>query len=127
MKGRESVLIVDDQRNWREVLSRLLEDEYDVQSVGSYQDAFRFVFDRETPFSVVIIDIRLNEMDIQNEEGMALARYLRELSASTSVIFLSGYGTISNMREAFRQLGAVDFLDKAGLDIADFRRTVAQL
>jgi DNA-binding NtrC family response regulator len=126
MEERESILIVDDQPNWREVLSSLLEEKYDVTSVGSYQEALHFLLERRTPFALAIIDIRLNELDIANEEGLRLLRTLRGLAAPTNVIVLTGYSSIRTAREALRDLGVVDYIDKGmfGHNIADFQETV---
>jgi len=129
MKKREAVLVIEDQPNWREVLSSLLEDEYEVTSAGSYIEAVRAILKRKTPFALALIDIRLDDRDSQNEEGLKLFRKLRELSVPTSVIIVTGYPTIRTTKEALKELGALDYIlkhpeDGSAFNLMDFRRTV---
>ncbi|MBN1483814.1 MAG: response regulator [Chloroflexia bacterium] len=124
-----AILVVDDQPNWREVFCTLLEDDYQVTSAGSYREALQAVLERKTPFAVAIVDIRLEDQDPQNEEGLALLAKLRELSSPTSVIIVTGYPTIRTTKCALQDLQALDYVLKypeggKAFSLADFRRAV---
>jgi DNA-binding NtrC family response regulator len=84
------IMIVDDQKNWRELLRILLEKEgflvTTVESFGECQDAFQ-----QDAFDVVILDVRLIDQDTFNVEGLALLHEIRAKSPSTKAVILTGY------------------------------------
>lgn len=128
---KQAVLIVDDQPNWQTLLSDILEEEYEVTSVGSYEDALRLIPGRYPPFAAAIIDIRLNDKDPQNEGGLKLFRRLRERNVPTSAIILTGYPSIRTAKEALQDLQAVDYVlkypeDGTSFDLKSLRKTVRQ-
>jgi DNA-binding NtrC family response regulator len=129
MKVREAVLVVDDQPNWREVFSSLLEDEYEVTCARSYEEAVHIALRRKTPFALAIIDVRLDDTDSQNEEGLRLFSKLKELSPLTSFMIVTGYPTIRTAKEALVNRQAMDYVlkypeDGSAFSLGDFRRTV---
>jgi len=128
---RPAVLIVDDQPNWRSLLADLLEHEFEVTCVGSYEDALAAISDRGIPFAAAIIDIRLNDKDSTNEDGLKLFRRLRDLTIPTKVIVLTGYPSIRTTKEALQNLEAVDYVlkypeDCTPFDWKGFQKTVRQ-
>ena len=64
----------------------------------------------EFPFQVVICDVNLPDKD-----GFHLLEWAVESSPDTSVIMLTGYGTIESAVEAIR-VGAFDYLTKPVID-----------
>ena len=64
----------------------------------------------EFPFEVVVCDVNLPEKD-----GFDLLQWSRENSPETSVILLTGFGTIESAVEAIR-MGAFDYLTKPVID-----------
>ncbi len=98
------VLIVDDEKNSREGLSRALRKTYDVLLAEGAQRALQLL--KDNAVDVVLSDVRMPGLD-----GMALLR--KALSAATPpiVILLTAYGTIEMAVEAMKQ-GAYDFLTK---------------
>jgi len=127
---RPAVLIVDDQPNWRELFSDLLEDEYDVVSVGSYEEALR-ALDRKPPFRVAVVDIRLEDRDPSNEEGLRLIEQINQRRAGTSTIIVTGYPAIRTIKMAFQDLKVSDYIEKypedgTSFDMRAFRRSVSE-
>jgi ActR/RegA family two-component response regulator/CHAT domain-containing protein len=112
--AKARVLIVEDQPNWRALFSDLLEDEYDVTSVGSYKDALE-ALKRDSPFRVAVVDIRLDDQDPSNEDGL---RLLEDLKGVTSVV-VTGYPTVRTTKKAL-SLGAHDYIEKYPEDGKDF-------
>jgi len=112
---RYYLLVVDDEKNTREGLRQALErEDRVVLTAADGRDALDRV--QERPFDVVITDLRMPRMD-----GMELLAGLKERSAGTAVILLSGYGTIETAVEAMRQ-GALDFITKpVNLDELEMR------
>lgn len=107
-----NVLVVDDQRSARHVLSKILAGISGVEVVqaASLEEARRAV--REHVLDVALIDLRLSD-DMRNRDGLIL---VAELIASTSIapVVVSGHADVSDFRDAFRA-GAVDYLIKDGL------------
>jgi DNA-binding NtrC family response regulator len=64
----------------------------------------------EFPFEVVICDVNLPDYD-----GFHLLQWTREHAPETSVILLTGFGTIESAVEAIR-MGAFDYLTKPVID-----------
>ncbi len=126
---RPAVLIVDDRPNWRALFSDLLEDRYDVTSVGSYEEALK-ALERESPFRVAVVDIRLDDKDVLNEDGLRLLEELREQGRpGTNFIIVTGYSTIRTVEKALRQIGVFAYIEKypedgKPFDYASFRRVV---
>lgn len=130
MKKRDhNVLIVDDSQNWRDFLTMVLEDAYSIRSAATYVEALRLLQEHKPPFDVAIIDIRLDDADADNEDGIRLLRDIRRLETGTRVIVLTGYPDLQTSKKALRYLGAFEYLEKypskeRGLDIDDLRQVV---
>ncbi len=127
-EGKPAVLIVDDQPNWRSLFSDLLEDEYEVVGVGSYEEALR-ALERDPPFRVAVVDIRLDDKDSGNEDGLRLIERINAERGAPKTIVVTGYPTLRTTRIAFRELGVFDYIEKypesgKGFDPVGFRKTV---
>ena len=70
-----SVLIVDDQDNWRDLLKEVLEKELEVIMAESYSEALDAISKRANPFHVVVTDMRLKDGQLGNEDGVKLIEY----------------------------------------------------
>jgi DNA-binding NtrC family response regulator len=131
MSKRRSLLVVDDNRNWRELLTMLFADEYDISAAETYEQASLLLKEHRPPFEVAIIDIRLIDTDANNEDGLRLLRSIQELGTGTRAIVLTGYPDLRTGKIALRDLGAYDYLEKypakgGGLDIDALRQMVHQ-
>ncbi len=103
--GKQTVLLVDDEKNIRRTLRMVLETEgYAVAEAESAEDALR-VLEGE-PVDLGIFDIRLPGMD-----GLTLLAKARELWRDLPVIVISGHADTPEIVEAMRR-GAVDFFSK---------------
>ena len=99
-----TILIVDDERNVRESLGRLLRDDYNVLLAEDGRTALQLL--AANAVDVVLSDIRMPGMD-----GLELLAAIRERFPAVAVIMLSAYGDIETAVEAMRR-GAADFLAK---------------
>jgi ActR/RegA family two-component response regulator len=108
-KGR--VLIVEDTTHWQDIFSETLTAQgYDVKLAGNYAEAKEIIFRRS--FELAIVDIRLSEGDVSNQDGMQVLREIRNTKEPTSIIIVSGYATVGLTVEAFEDFGVFKFLEK---------------
>ena len=113
---RERVLLVEDDRGLRELLTEELEDAtIPVTAVDSAEAALQAM--REVQPDLVVSDLRLPGMD-----GMELLREVRELPHAPAFLIITGFGTISQAVEALKA-GADEFLTKP-LDLEHFLLSV---
>ena len=102
-----SILVVDDERDIRESLKGILEDEgYKVLLAASGEACLEELKKRSC--EVILLDIWLPGMD-----GLDTLARIRELPADDApeVVMISGHGTIETAVRATK-LGAFDFLEK---------------
>jgi two-component system response regulator HydG len=99
------VLIVDDQRNMRMTTGFVLRQAgCVVEEAESGEAALQRLL--EEPFDVVLTDLRMEPLD-----GLAVLRGALEVSPTTQVVVMTGYGTVESAVEAM-QLGAYDYITK---------------
>jgi len=95
------VLVVDDLPDVRVTLSGLLSDEgYQVRSASSSAEALHLL-DAER-FHVAILDIRLDESDEANQDGLQLMHKIQEIDPNVAIIMLTGYATVKTIQEALQ-------------------------
>jgi DNA-binding NtrC family response regulator len=101
----ESVLLVDDEPEFTQVLSQRMESRgIAVDTATSGREALEKA--RGKSYDAIILDLAMPEMD-----GMDTLRHLLEDNPDLQVILLTGYATLEKGVEAIR-LGAMDFLEK---------------
>jgi len=98
------VLVVDDEYGPRESIAFTLSSEFVVETAGRASDALAKI--RETAFSVIVLDIRMPEMD-----GIKALEKLRKLDPDVAVIMLTGYGTLLTAQQSM-VAGASQYLRK---------------
>ncbi len=99
------VLIVDDQRNMRTTTALVLRQAgYDVAEAESGEAALSRLL--AEPFDVVLTDLKMAPLD-----GLAVLRGALDISPTTQVIVMTGYGTVESAVAAMQQ-GAHDYLSK---------------
>ena len=90
VKHTHTILVVDDIPDWRETIKDLLEDEgYIVVIAESIVEAEEKL--KEMSFELAVLDMRLDESDESNIEGLdKLARTIRDnYSHMKTIIFIS--------------------------------------
>lgn len=111
------ILIVDDEKTLRHFLKLQLQDHgYEVAEAATGKQALS-LFDSGI-FDVALVDLHLTDMD-----GLDIIRHLKKVSPQTSVIVLTGHGTLDSAIQALRQ-GAHDYLLKP-CDTTKLLRSVA--
>ena len=106
------ILVVDDEKNQRDILQLILNGErdadgnplYDIKTAASGQEALR-TFKNEN-FDLVLTDLKMSGMD-----GIQLLNEISQLDSSLPVILMTAHGSIETVKEALRG-GAFDYLSK---------------
>ena len=99
------ILVIDDDVSFCIMLKTFLEKKgYKVTNAFSFQEAQQAV-DKEN-FEVVLTDVRLPDSD-----GIELLKYIKDKSALTQVILMTGYTEIKTAVNAMK-LGAFDYVGK---------------
>lgn len=119
-KKKYSVLVVDDQKSWRELLSDILEKQFEVVGVAGYDEALEAIRKQSPPFHVVVTDMRLKDQEKGNEDGLELINYLNQRLDFTKSILVTGYPTIESAKRALSKLIAFDYLEKHPSDGSRF-------
>ena len=103
--SRQTILVVDDEKNIRRALRMVLEPEgYAVTEAESAEEALRLL--EAEPVDLGLFDVRLPGLD-----GLALLARARELWRDLPIIVISGHAETTDVVEAMRR-GAVDFFSK---------------
>ncbi len=109
MSNVGSLFVVDDDKNICEAMADYLRGlGHRTETALTCHDAIGRM--QEYPFDVVICDVNLPDQD-----GFQLLEWAVKHKPDTSVILLTGYGTIESAVEAIR-LGAFDYLTKPVID-----------
>jgi DNA-binding NtrC family response regulator len=109
MKNQATLLLVDDDRHVLHSMADWLRGQgYKTDTAASLSEGIAAV-DRK-PYDLALIDIRLGV-----EDGFDLLAHARTTRPETSVIMLTGYGSVESAVEAIRH-GAFDFLTKPLID-----------
>lgn len=104
-----NLLIVDDERPIRRILSVLLqESRHRITEVGSGEEALAAFTEANTEAKpdLVLLDLKLPGID-----GLETLKRLRALNPRLDVVMMTAHGTISSAVEAMRR-GAFDYITK---------------
>ncbi len=101
----ETILIVDDEKNYRVVLEALLGAEgYEVMTAGDAKAALATV--READLDLIITDMKMPGMN-----GMELLEAVKGIKPDLPVIMMTAFGTIEMAVEAMKK-HAYDYIQK---------------
>lgn len=113
---KSKVLIVDDEKETRELLKSFLEsDDIELYEANNGQEALDMV--SEGQFDLYVTDVFMPEMN-----GIEFLKILKMLDPDAIVIIITGYDNVECTRQAL-DYGAFRFLTKP-LKMADFRNIV---
>ena len=119
MSNGQRVLVVDDEAEVREVMSRQLTRLGCVcATAGNGREALALM--RRDDFDIAFIDLVMPEMD-----GLALLGAMNEANVDTTAIVASGKGNITQAVEAMKR-GAFDYIEK-DFDVQVLQATVERV
>ncbi len=101
------ILIVDDERDIRELISDILEDEgYTTRLAGNSEEAMNEVTSEQP--ALMILDIWLKD---SNMDGIDILKVVKKDYPDVPVVIISGHGNVEIAVAAIKQ-GAYDFIEK---------------
>ncbi|SEP60013.1 sigma-54-dependent transcriptional regulator [Thalassovita taeanensis] len=101
------ILIVDDERDIRELISDILQDEgYTTRVAGNSDDAMAQI--NAAPPALLILDIWLKDSRM---DGIDILKTVKRDNPDVPVVIISGHGNIEIAVAAIKQ-GAYDFIEK---------------
>ena len=104
---RADILIVDDERDIRSLISMTLEDEgYATKQATGAAEARNLLLSE--PPKLAILDIWMRESDM---DGLELLEWSKSIYPDLPILMISGHGTIETAVQAIRN-GAYDFIEK---------------
>src|SRR6058998_3514750 len=116
--ARPQVLLVDDERRLREVVTLFLSDAYDVKQAATGAEAIRIV--RREPVAAVVLDYRLPD-----RSGLEVLIEIRSARPRLPVVMMTGYGSEALCASALR-LGVRDYFPKP-VNVGDLLDSVRRL
>lgn len=105
MKNNGSILIVDDEKGQRDILSLILKKEnYDVVDVPGVREALTQLEKRE-------FDLIMTDLQMQGQSGLDLLEKVLGDDPQQCIIMMTAHGSVDSAVEAMRK-GAFDYLEK---------------
>jgi len=100
-----NILIIDDEKSQREILSGFLSKKgYKVYSAESGSQGLKIV--RDKTIDIILSDFKMPEMT-----GIEILEQVSLINPKISFIIITAYGTVENAVRAM-QLGAIDYISK---------------
>ena len=103
-ENKPNLLVVDDEKNTRDALRRVLEDSFEVYTTTDVKGV-RHLLDH-TSMDAVLTDLRLG-----NENGMQVVELCRRTEPPIPCVVMTAYGSVETAVEAMRK-GAYDYVTK---------------
>ena len=105
MKNNGSILIVDDEKGQRDILTLILKKEnYDLVDVPGVREALAQLEKRE--FDLIMTDLKM-----QGQSGLDLLETVLADDPQQCIIMMTAHGSVDSAVEAMRK-GAFDYLEK---------------
>lgn len=101
MSQLPSLLIVDDEKNTREALQRLLSSEYETHIACNADEAINAI--TQTQFRIILTDLRLGG----NKSGLSVIQFAK----NTPCVMMTAFADIETAVSAMK-IGAFDFITK---------------
>ena len=101
----EKVLLVDDEKEFLEVMSERMQARGMVVTTAESADQALSIIGKES-FDAIVMDFQMPGMD-----GMEALKAIKNKKPELQIILLTGYATVEKTVEAMK-IGATDFLEK---------------
>lgn len=108
LNAKATILVVDDEPDVREVLEEYLAKHGYATMGAANADAAKAVVAKAA------IDLALVDVTMPGEDGLALARHLRERHASVAVVFVTSASTVVD-RIVGLEMGGDDYISKPSI------------
>ena len=106
MKDKHEILVVDDMRDYREMLSLILQEKgYKVHTASCISEVIKVI--KSEAIVIVVTDLIMKE-----ETGIQLLKWIKEYDPAIGVILVTAYGTVETAVEALK-MGAYNYFIKS--------------
>jgi len=125
MSFRFSILVLEDDEEWFDIIKDRLGDEYDFAHAKGLEEAAQWL--RAKNFHLAIVDLNLKDYEDESDRsGYLLIEDLRsqEILRDMSIVVVSRYDDPNELRTAFKGFRVHDFVSKAQFDELPFKRIV---
>ncbi len=122
MDCKQSILLVDDDLEFRKAMKRMFEKAgYDTSAAADGIEALEILAERA--FDVIISDLRMPRLG-----GLELMEDLRRQGVDTPIIFLTAYGEVESYMDLMN-LGAFEYVNKPvkGREILDIAQRAMEI
>jgi len=114
-----SILVVDDEENAREGLSKILSKEgYRVETASNGKEAIDNL--KRQRYDLVITDMRMPLMD-----GFEVLREIKKMDENIGVIMITAYGEVESYLEAMN-MGAFEYINKP-VRVNELKRVITKV
>jgi len=105
MENKVSILVVDDEASFRNILSSVLQSEgYLVETASDGEEVFPIVDKKK-------IDLMLLDIQMKKVDGFEVLQYVKKKHPAIKVVMLTGFSEMANAVKA-RSMGAEGFISK---------------
>jgi DNA-binding NtrC family response regulator len=115
MREKQKILLVDDERGFRQAIGRLLQKDHTVVEAATGREGLELARGEEP--DLVLLDIGLPD-----ESGLEILTQLKELRPSPTVVMVTAYEQVKDVVLAMKR-GAFDYLVKP-VDLEEFELTI---
>ena len=115
---KQSILVVDDEKDTRELMARALGDDYDVTTAPDAEMAMK-ILASDPSIALMLSDVRMPGVS-----GLELLKAAKAAHPHLACILLTAYGTVDQAVEAMKD-GADDFIMKP-VDLGQLEARVAK-
>jgi len=107
----KKIIAIDDQKNWRDLLSDALESKgYQVFTAENTEEGKKII--KNNDFDLAIIDMRLIDNDTGNLEGMRFLKEIKTLYPKMKAVILTGYSDENQKNKAIGYYKADGYFEK---------------
>ena len=99
-----NILIIDDEKNTRDALEQILEDDYEVFCASGADEAIEYL--KREKFAVILTDLRM-----AGKSGLDVIDFALKRPYQPECIMMTAYGSVETAVEALKH-GAFDFITK---------------
>ncbi len=104
----KKLLIIDDQQQYLDSLTVYLKKKFEVNTSTNYNEALEKL---KSGTDIALIDIRLNESDEKNIDGLKILEWIKMNKPEVSAFVMSAFREFSYAEQALN-LGAKHFFKK---------------
>ena len=118
---KHNILVVEDNPDWRLTLKGILSEAgFGVDSVSSKDEALSSLLAKN--YDVALLDIRLDDSDESNDDGLLLAEEINRRWPKIKVFIATGFANQEFLKRAMEpkmprgEKLVVDFINKSNID-----------